>query len=327
MDNKKDDHLKNFLDEQQKSTENIQSNIEHFGNSSRQKVEKIEADSTWIEIPLKELPYGKFYKTGTHISIRPAKTKEIESFAIVNEKNPYDVQLKLNEILSACVQITFIDSSSGALTQGTYRDIQNGDRDTLAIVISRASAKKGRILQKTAHCTCAAGNKEEILIDLIPANYVYRTEHEDLKSHFNENLKVYEFEMYNGNSIKMAPPTIGLSEDVNSYIFYETTKSGGEKSPNITFMQTIPYIKAGNGVKNLSIEQLEQEEYNFSKMNDEMFMVIYDAIDLMTFGVEKIKKMCPKCSQEVYANFGFPDGPRALFIVPNAFKQFVRQRV
>lgn len=319
----REDHLKDFLNEDEnndnKSNNSENKNIEYFGPNSRQKVDKIEADSDWIDIPLKELPYGKFYKLGTHIFIRPAKTKEIESFAIVNEKNPYDVVLKLNEILSACVKIQFQDGSVG-----TYRDIQNGDRDTLAIIISRASAKKGRILQKVAYCTCAGSNKEEILIDLLPANYVYKVEDDHLKTYFNEDSRTYKFTMYNDIQMELAPPTIGLTEDINNYIFYQTTKSGGKTVPNITFMQALPYIKAGKGVKSLSIEQLEQEEYNFSKMNDEMFMVIYDAIDLMSFGVEKLKGNCSKCSQEVYANFGFPDGPRALFIIPNAFKQFVR---
>ena len=92
-------------------------------------------------------------------------------------------------------------------------------------------------------------------------------------------------------------------------------------------MQNLPYIKAGNGVTKLSIEQLEQEEFNFTKMNDEMFMVISDVVDKISFGIEKLKGKCPTCSQEVYTTFGFPNGARALFIVPNAFKQFVRQRV
>jgi len=319
----REDHLKSFLDESEKHTEiTTNTNIEFFGQSTKQRVDKIEADSDWIDIPVKELPYGKFYKRGTHIFIRPAKTKEIESFAIVNEKNPYDVQLKLNEILSACIKIQFQDGS-----YGTYRDIQNGDRDTLAIIISRASAKKGRILQKTAFCNCSAGNKEEILIEMLPSNYIYKAEHADLKPYFNEETCTYDFEMYNDIKISIAPPTIGLAEDVNNYIFFQTTKSGGKTVPNVTFMQTMPYIKAGKGVKTMTLEQLEQEEYNFTKMNEEMFMVIYDAIDLISFGIEKIKGRCPKCSQEVYAPFGFPDGPRALFIVPNAFKQFVRQRV
>lgn len=321
----KEDHLNDFINNSEKKQENQQqSNIEYFGPNTKQKVDYIEATSDWLEIPVKELPFGKFYKIGTHIFIRPAKTKEIESFAIVNDKNPYDVQLKLNEMLSACTKIQFIDG-----TVGTYRDIMDGDRKTIAIIISRASAKKGIILQKEAYCTTQSCNKEAILLDLIPSNYVYKTEHPDLTEFttFNEDTRVYEFTMYNDIKMAIAPPTIGLTEDVNNYIFYQTSKSGGKTVPNVTFMQALPYIKAGLGVKSLSIEQLEQEEYNFTKMDKEMFMVYYDAVDLISFGIEQLKGHCPKCSQEVYANFGFPRGARALFIVQHAFKQFVKQRV
>jgi hypothetical protein len=319
----REDHLKDFLDKTERPAEQIQpTNIEYFGPNTRQKVETIEADSNWIEIPTKELPYGKFYQFGTHIFCRPAKTKEIESFAIVNEKNPFDVQLKLNEMLSACTKIEFADK-----TVGTYRDIQSGDRETMAIIISRMSAKKGRILQKVAFCDCTQNNKEEILIDLLPANYVFKQEDEIIRPFFNPNTCTYDFEMYNDVKISIAPPTIGLTEDINNYIYYQTTKSEGKKVPNVAFMQVIPYLKAGKGVRSLTIENLEQEEYNFSQMNDEMFMVIYDAIDKISFGIEKIKGHCPKCSKEVYTSFGFPKGARALFLIPDAFKQLVRQRV
>lgn len=325
MDNiNREDHLLNFIKDNENQTPNqineVNKNIENFGSNTRQKVEKIEADSDWIEIPIKELPYGRFYKVGTRIFIRPAKTKEIESFAVINEKNDYDVFLKINELLSACTKLVFEDG-----TQGGYRDLQNGDRQTIIIIISRATVQKGKVLHKTATCSC---NTEEIKIDLMPSNYVYKTEDEDITPFFNADKRVYEFELYNGNKVSMAPPTIGITEDINTYIFYQTAKSGGAIIPNISFMQAIPYMKAGLGVKKLSREQVEQEEYNFSKMNDELFMFIHDvAMNKLNFGVEKLKKVCTKCGEEVQVDFGFPNGPRALFIVPNAFKQFIRQRV
>lgn len=318
----KEDHLKNFVQNTEiKSNEVAPNNIEHIGPNTKQKVDYIQADSVWMEIPLKELPFGKFYKDGTHISIRPAKTKEIESFSVVNEKNPYDVTNKLNDILMACTQVTFADGS-----RGTYRDIMDGDRDTIAIIISRATVKRGRKLEKSAFCSCTT-EKTEVKIEMIPANYVFRDEDEDLKMFWNPNTKVYECYMYNDALAKLAPPTIGLTQDINNYIFYVTTKSGGKTIPNIAFMQCLPYMKAGLGVKSLSIEALEQEEYNFSQMNDELFMFIENGVDKISFGVKELKGKCPKCEVEVHTPFGFPDGPRSLFVVRDAFKQFARQPV
>lgn len=322
--NSSNDHLMNFVkNNEHKPQQPIITNIEQFGPNSKQKVEYIEskADSMWIDIPLNELPYGKFYKIGTHIFIRPAVTKEIEAFAVVNDKNPFDVQLKLNEILSACTKVTFLDGSIG-----TYKDIQAGDRDTLAIIIAKATAKNGNKIQKKVVCDCDA-SKDEISIEMIPANYIYKNESEDIADWFNKDTRVYEFELESGIKIALAPPTIGLTESINEYVFYKSAQSEGKIMPNVTFMQCIPYIKAGLGVKTLSVEQLEQEEYAFTKMNEELFMFVYDAIDLMGFGIEELKTTCTKCRKELKTPFSFPGGARALFVVPNAFKKFIRQRV
>lgn len=320
--NSPNDHLMSFIKKNEHKPEQpIITNIEQFGNNVKQKVEYIEskADSMWIDVPLDELPYGKFYKIGTHIFIRPATTKEIEAFAVVNDKNPFDVQLKLNEMLLACTKITFMDGSTG-----TYKDIQAGDRDTLSIVIAKATAKNGNKIQKKVICDCS---KDERFIEMIPSNYVYKKENEDISSWFNPNSRVYEFELENGIKISLAPPTIGLTESINEYVFYKSAQSEGKIMPNVTFMQCIPYIKAGLGVKSMEIEELEQEEYNFSKMNEDLFMFIYDAIDLMAFGIEELKTKCTKCGKELKTPFSFPNGARALFVIPNAFKKLIRQRV
>jgi hypothetical protein len=317
------DHLKEFVNGSGTQTNQPANNenVQYHGNGYTKKVDHIEATSTWIEIPLKDLPCGRYYKDGTRISIRPAKTKELESFSVVNEKNPYDVLLKLNEILSACVKFVHADG-----TPGSFRDLKDGDRDTIAIVLSRASAKQGRRLERKATCACST-DKEEFGIDMIPANYVVAEPDESILPYFDQDSSAFVCPMYNGEIVKLAPPTIGITQDVNNYIFYVTTKSQGKTTPNVSFMQCIPYVLAGRGITSMTVEQLEQEEYNFSKLNDELFMFIDDAVNLINVGVDAVKGRCPKCAQEVRTSFGFPNGPRALFIVPNAFKQFVRQPV
>lgn len=319
-----EDHLMNFIKDSESNKPNqmqeVNQNIEQFGNNTRQKVDKIEATSDWVEIPMSHLPYNKFYRPGTRISIRAAKTAEIESFAVINEKNEYDVIMKTNEMLAACSQVLFPDG-----TKGSYREIQNGDRITLIILIAKMSAKKGRTISKTITCDC----KNDVVVEYIPANYEYAIEDEDIAPYFNPSLGIYEFPLESGADVKLAPPTIGIQEDISNYIFVQTMKSGGKKLPNLAFMQTIPSIKAGLRVnKKMTPEQLEQEEYNFSKMNSDMFVFVHDVVmNKMDFGVKSVKCSCPNCGEEVRAEFGYPDGPRSLFIVPNPFKQFIRQSV
>lgn len=295
---------------------NLPANTEVFGSNIRQKVDKIEADGTWINIPVKELPYGKFYKDGVMVSIRPLKTKELQSFAVVNEKNPYDVQIKLNEVLAACVKIENIVTKEPM----SSLDLFDGDRDTIAIVIAKASAKYGKKIEKLVKCACSL----DVNIELVPANYTYKDHHEKMVGFFNEDTKKYEFNLTNGASVKLAPPTIGLTQDINNYILVKATKSGGKETPNITFMQTFPYLQAGKGTKEMTFEQIQQAEYEFTKMNDELFMFTYEAIDMISFGIEDVKTNCT-CGREVHTNFGFPNGPRNLFLIQSAFDKFTRQ--
>jgi len=313
------DHLMNFLGENHKPEQpEIITNIETFGQSTRQKVKHIEttADSNWIDIELAFLPYNKFYKDGTHIFIRPAKTIEIESFAIVNDKNPFDVQLKVNELIKACTKVQHLDGHIGS-----YEEIQDGDRETLAILIARASAKNGRKIAKTVNCTCGS----EEVIEFIPANYVYQEPNAEAEAWFNPNTKRYEFQLADGSQINLAPPSIGLASSINQYIFYKTAQSEGKIMPNLSFMQILPYIKAANGVTELTTEQLETEEFAFGKMNDEHFMFIDDAVEKINYGVKEARCNCSKCGKELTTPFRYPNGARALLIIPNAFNQLIRK--
>ena len=317
--NNKKDHLMNYIEDTEKSSNNpIDVNLENTqqGGNVTKRVSQEEfqsLSSNWQNIPLNVLPYGKFYQTGTNIFIKPLSSKEIQSFSVVNEESEYDVNVKLNLLFKTCVQIKFLDGS-----YGTYRDLMDGDRQTIAILLSRLSAKNGRRISQKA--TTQSG--DEIEIEMIPANYVYLQQEEWLDEFFNEETKVYEFSSSDGRSFKLAPPTIGITEDVNNYALTISLQSQGKKYPDFSFLKCIPYIKAGNKINSLSFETLEQEEFNFSKMNDDIFVAIDDAINYLDFGVEKLQKTLDS-GETVTAPFRYPNGARSLFIVPNAFRQFV----
>jgi hypothetical protein len=319
-DNKaKKDHLMSYIESTEPEKQNVDTNTEYFGDNVKKRIsadefKKTYATDTWNNIPLSVLPFGKFYKDGTKISIRPLNTKEIQSFAIVNEDNEWDVAVKLNEVFKSCVKVEFLDGSFGS-----YKDLQYGDRQTIAIALSKISAKKGRKMTQKAK----NANGDEIEIEMIPANYVYKEQEDWLEEFFNKDTKVYEFiNPVNNQIVKLAPPTVGLTEDVNAYVFSISLKSEGKEFPNFSFIKCIPYIKAGLGVKSISLEQMEQEAYNFSKMNDDLFQVVDDAIDYINFGVEKVQ-MTLDNGEVVQAPFRYPEGARALFVVPNAFRTFV----
>lgn len=316
--NNKKDHLMGYIeDTETPSNEPIQiHNEQQFGQSVSKKVSQEELEqlsSNWQSIPLKVLPYGKFYQNGTNISIRPLTSKEIQSFSVVNEDNEYDVNVKLNLLFKTCVKVKYLDGS-----HGSYRDLMDGDRQTIAILLSRLSAKNGRRISQKVKTVSG----DEIEIEMIPANYIYLQQEEWLEEFFNEDSKIYEFNSQDGRSIKLAPPTIGITEDINNYAITISLQSQGNKYPDFSFLKCIPYIKAGNKINKLSYETLEQEEFNFSKMNSDLFEAIDDAINYLDFGVEKLQVTLDS-GETVEAPFRYPDGARSLFIVPNAFRKFV----
>lgn len=311
------DPLMNFIEnsENQDNKKVIIDNVQNIGPNTRLKVDKIEGIDEWLELPIDTLPYKKFYPTGMHIQMRPLKTIEKQNFATVNENNDWDVLTKLNEVFKTCIRVINPDGSIGS-----YRQIQSGDRSTVAIALARLSAKNGRKIQHTVK-----HNNQDVEIEMIPANYVYLQPEEWLEQYFNNDKKVYEFVNPKDNSvIALAPPTIGLEEDMNAYVIYRAAKSEGKDFPGLSFVTALPYIKMGKGIQSLPIENMDQEFYNFSKMNDEYFEVINDAIDYMTFGVQKLRKTL-STGETVECPFRYPDGARSLFIVPNALKKFVGQ--
>ena len=77
-------------------------------------------------------------------------------------------------------------------SEGTYKSLQDGDRDTISIIISKISAKNGRKVEKTVSCDCMPGGVEQ-KIELVPSNYVYKEENSDIAPYFNHEERVYIF--------------------------------------------------------------------------------------------------------------------------------------
>lgn len=324
-----EDYLKQFINKSEGNKEEIEDitnkNIQIIGDNIRQKVDYIPTDieSQWQNIDIEHLPFRNYYEIGTKIFIRAAKTKEIEAFSTINESNHYDVHLKITQLLKSCVKVTMLNG-----TIGSYKDIMYGDRDILIMLISHLTSKSGKKLSKKITCTCGTENN----IDYIPANIKFRDVNEKIKKYLDQNTKVYNFTLKNGYVVKLKPPTIGLVESLNEYIFYNTMLSQKESVdgkityvPNVSFMENIVYLKSGLGVKELDIKGWEQEEFEYERMNDDIFMFIDDAVKLISDGIEKIEKPCSSeiCTKNVSTPFHFPDGVRALFIVPNAFDEFI----
>lgn len=319
------DYIKDFIKKNEEVKSDIETvsenNIEFIGDNVRQKVDYIATslEEQFHNIDINILPYNKFYPVGTKLFIRAAKTKEIEAFSVVNEDNPFDRHTKIIQMLKECVRIQYLDGS-----YGNYTDIMYDDRDILLMLISRLTSKRGRKIIKKVKCSCGFENE----IEFVPSNYIYSTENERLTKYFNTTHRRYDFKLKNNTTISLRPPTLGLIESLNSYILHHSMKAqqeGHEYIPNISFMTNITFLKSGLGVKELDVKKWEQEEYEYERMNDENFMFIADAIKLIDMNIKKVEMNCHNeiCNKKVSTPFHYPDGVRALFIIPNAFDEFI----
>jgi len=315
---KKEDKLKDFLkSNNSNANSNTNSNNTNFQDNNpnnlqgRIKVDKIVADSNFTNMSMEDLPFSMFYPIGTKLFVRPLKTKEIESFSVVNENNEFDVSLKLAEVLEHAVELHFPD---GSIKSGHY--LFAGDKRTVLVYLSGLTIKNGPKLGILSKCTKTSCNTD-LFIDLYPKNYIYPKPNEKILKYFDLSSRKFIFPLKNGDRVVMSPPTVLEEKVIQSYIFQQALS---KKDVNIAFLEYYGWL---NDREDITIDDCKQAEFDFSVMNKEKFMFIYDTIKMMNFEVTEVFTVCPKCSTEVSEPYRFPNGARNLFIIPNAFDEFI----
>ena len=118
----------------------------------------------------------------------------------------------------------------------------------------------------------------------------------------------------------MAPPTIGLQKSFTEYIIRENAE---KKKPNLSFLKIIPFLL--HDKTSISMDGIKSKLDEYQKMDDISFQFLNKAVEKITFGIEKLKTTCKVCGLEVHTDMIFPDGPSAIFVVSDAFEQFIEE--
>lgn len=276
----------------------------------------------WLEIPLNTLPGYRYYTPGTRISIRPAITGEIQAYSTIDNRNSYDVDTKMRDMLSTCCRLT---KPSGEL--GTYREIFEADKLFIITQISKLTRKDGKTVKKSVKCS----NGHDVEIDLIPEHFELAEPNEEIEEFYSSSEACYVFPLINGQTIKLGIPKIGLLQDIYEYTMVKvlSSQSSGNPAaamPNVTFMKCIPYMNYTK--EKLDVKDIEQMEHDFKHMDDETFMFIDEAVDKIICGISHLKKKCNSCGVETripFSLYSIEGGPRSLFVVPNAFGKLIRK--
>jgi len=269
------------------------------------------SDLQFFAFDVKLFPCGFFYPTGTTIQVRAAQVKEIQAYSMVDDTNFYDIVEKMNDMLSACVRVKYMDGRIGS-----YLDIKDPDRYYLIFVIRELTFQKGNTLATNVICTCG----KTIPIELERKNFRFFEIDNKFKRYFDPSNRCFRFETKNDKVFNLAPPTIGLQKSFTDYIIKENAE---KRKPNMSFLKIIPFMLHDRN--SITIDGIKSKLDEFEKLDDMSFQFLNQAVEKLTFGIKELTKRCDSCGLELHSDMLFPDGPSAVFIIHNAFEQFIKE--
>ena len=199
---------------------------------------------------------------------------------------------------------------------GSYIEIKDPDRFYLIFLIRELTFQQGSSLTTTTTCSCS----ESIQIELKRENFKMYEPSEKISKFYDPSTLSFRFTIKNGKTFNMAPPTIGLQKSFTEYIVKENNE---KRKPNLSFLKIIPFMLTDRN--SITIDGIKAKLTEYEKLDDMTFQFLNAAVEKMSFGIEKLKKSCKICGLEVTTDMTFPDGPSALFVVHDAFEQFIEE--
>lgn len=291
---------------------------ESEGLDSVQKVDSSYLDAVpsneYLHVPLEILPCGVFYKPGTKISIRSAKVQEVQAYSVVDDNNYLDITEKMNQMLSSCIRYYHPNG-----TQGSYKDVRDGDRLFIVFMIRELTFPGGKNLSKDVVCDSNHEFKMELRAtssDKVQKTFVNYDMPEKLAKFFDPDERVFIFTI-NDVQYRLAPPTIGIQEALFGDI---KTKIQGEKNPNVAFLKLASFMLYDRN--KITEEGIKAKEQEFKRMDMKTFQILNQAVNQMLFGIKEMKSNCPTCGQEVHTDMSFPTGASNIFVIPDAFDEY-----
>ena len=304
-----EDYLKAHLDSlelKSHQSEQLTPTFQHHKSDSTRL-----SDLHYFAFDARQFPCGMFYPVGSSIHVRAAEVKEIQAYSMVDDNNFYDIIEKMNDMLSSCVRIKYSDDRVGS-----YMDLRDPDRYYLIFLIRELTFQQGSSLTTKTNCECGC----EVSIELKRENFQFFNINKDIERYFDPSTFSFRFKVKGGKVFNMAPPTIGLQKSFTDYIIKESAE---KKKPNLSFLKIIPFLLYDK--TSISLDDIKSKLEEFQKMDDISFQFLNKAVEKITFGIEKLRKACGSCGLGVYTDMIFPDGPSAVFVVSDAFEQFIEE--
>ena len=262
----------------------------------------------YFSFPAEQYPCGMFYEPGTMIQIRPAMTKEIQAYSMVDDHNYADIFDKMNEMLSSCLRIK---KPNGQILSSN--ELKDPDRFCAIFHIRDLTFQNGPVLTSPAVCQSCGTTTQ---IKLGKNNFKFYEIDKDISSDFNRAKRTFIFELINDSIYELSPPTIGLSRNFSEYILKENSE---KRKQNLAFLKIIPFTL--NGISEINMDGIKDKLKEFENMDDISFQFLNSAVNKMTFGIEKVKGVC-QCGSQTTSDQLFPNGASGIFVIPDAFERY-----
>jgi hypothetical protein len=276
------------------------------------------------DLPISQLPLGKLYHPNLRVQFRALDVGEITNYSTLESNDSDLVRPKLDEILNKTLKVSLQRQKL------SYKHLFVHDRVYLIYTIREFTFQSGRILVIPVTCTNPSC-KHNFEIELIRQNMEMHGMDEEVWEYYNPEYGCFVFETtIQDDPYCLRPPTIGLQESFMAWIQDQKYKN---KPMDASFVKIAPYTINAVELSVEELSQLQDEFINGLKMKpkgEEEFQFLNDVVDRFrnnTFkmGLKGMMKQCPLCGTEVRTNTVFPKRARDLFIVPNAFRHFIKK--
>lgn len=255
----------------------------------------------WINLNLKDLPSeGKFYPSDAVLQIRSAQVAEIRAFSTMDESNLLNIESSLNAIIKGC---TKFKSGTKMLS---YKDILEEDRIFLLLSIRDLTfpEAENKLMLKGQD-----SNGESFDVELSTQYFDTEQVPEEIEQYYDAETRAYVIQTKSAGEITMAPPTIGVMEEITKFM---QTRQQERKSWDQSFIQIIPYlVQDWRGFNGKAIFNAEVE---FQGWSERKYMVVYRIAEKLKIGVKSELKV-DRQGEEVLVPLNFPGGIKSLFII------------
>ena len=274
----------------------------NMGNFTPEKAQSTDSALGWHVLDLTTLPsQGKFYPANAVIKIRSAKAAEIRHFSTMDENNYIDMEEKLNSIVETCMQIT------ADKKRLSWKDLLEEDR--IVVLLSIRDLTFPEPENKLVLKGKTEKTKKQVDVELAVKNLVPSEIDEEIERYYSEKERTYVSKTRSAGEVRMKPPTIGVMQEITSYL-----KDRQEKDQDFdrAFIQVLPYMQPD--WRTLGLSKIFQHEVDYKAWDEKKFMVIYRLAERMKIGVSTTLETTFE-GELVKAPLEFPGGIKSLFII------------